>query len=65
MTDTPDPAALAAAYVDHAAALLGLTIEPAWRDGVVRNLAGHLMVARLVMEFPLCDEDEPAPVFEP
>ena len=65
MTDTRDAVAMAAACVDHAAALLGLTIEPAWREGVVRNLAGHLMAARLVMEFPLRDEDESAPVFEP
>jgi hypothetical protein len=65
MTDSRDPAAMAAALVDHGAALLGLTIEPAWREGVVRNLGGHLVAARLVMEFPLRDEDEPAPVFEP
>lgn len=48
MTDSRDPAAMAAACVDHGAALLGLTIEPAWREGVVRNLGGYLVAARLV-----------------
>ncbi|MBI1734821.1 MAG: DUF4089 domain-containing protein [Candidatus Rokubacteria bacterium] len=54
-----------AAYVDHAAPLVGLTLTPEQREGVIRNLAGTFAVARLVMEFPLPDEVDAAPVFEP
>ena len=53
------------AYVDAAAALIGLTIDPAHRPGVVVNLERIAQMAALVMEFPLPDEAEPAPVFRP
>ena len=59
-----EPAAIAA-YVDHAAPLMGLVLTPEQRDGVIRNLAMTFTVARLVMEFPLDDEIDAAPVFEP
>ena len=55
----------AEAYVDAAAALIGLTIDPAHRPGVVANLERIAQMAALVMEFPLPDEAEPAPVFRP
>ena len=62
MADQPfDPEA----YVDAAAALIGLTIDPAHRPGVVVNLERIAQMAALVMEFPLPDEAEPAPVFRP
>jgi len=62
MADQPfDPEA----YVDAAAALIGLTIDPAHRPGVVVNLERIAQLAALVMEFPLPDEAEPAPVFRP
>jgi 1-carboxybiuret hydrolase subunit AtzG-like len=54
-----------AAYVDQAAALIGLPLDPAHRPGVVLNLGRIAAMARLVMEFPLPDEAEPAPVFRP
>jgi hypothetical protein len=53
------------AYVDAAAALIGLPIDPAHRPGVVVNLERLAQMAALVMEFPLPDEAEPAPVFRP
>jgi hypothetical protein len=53
------------AYVDAAAALIGLTIDPAHRPGVVVNLERIAQMAALVMEFPQPDEAEPAPVFRP
>lgn len=59
-----DPAAIAA-YVDHAAPLMGLTLTPEQREGVIRNLLTTFAVARLVMEFPLGDDVDAAPVFEP
>lgn len=55
----------AAAYVDAAAALIWLPLDPAHRPGVILNLERIAEMARLVMEFPLGDEAEPAPVFRP
>jgi hypothetical protein len=53
----------AEAIIDAMAPLLGLSIEPAWRDAVAANLKVVANSARLVLEFPLEDELEPAPVF--
>ena len=52
------------AYVDHVAPLMGLTLTPEQRDGVVKNLATTFAVAQLVLEFPLPDDVDAAPVFE-
>ena len=51
------------ALIDAAAPALGLTIAPDWRGAVRANLAVSLRMAELVLEFPLDDEAEPAPVF--
>ncbi|HVH77932.1 MAG TPA: DUF4089 domain-containing protein [Stellaceae bacterium] len=53
------------AYVDAAARLIGLPLDPAHRPGVVLNLQRIAQMAALVMEFPLPEETEPAPVYEP
>ena len=53
------------AYVDAAAALIGLPIDPAHRPGVVVNLERIAQMAALVVEFPLPEDAEPAPVFRP
>ncbi len=58
-----DPTVDAEAYVDSAAALIGLPIDPEHRPGVVANLQRIAQMAALVMAFPLLDEAEPAPVF--
>ena len=68
MTDMPElPPPLgdedADAIIDAMAPLLGLAIEPAWREAVATNLRVVANAARLVLEFPLEDELEPAPVF--
>ena len=52
-------------YVDVAAALIGLPIDPAHRPGVILNLDRVAQMASLVMEFPLPDAAEPAAVFAP
>jgi Protein of unknown function (DUF4089) len=52
-----------AALVDAMAPLLGIIIDPAWRGAVILNLKANAAAARLVIEFPLADELEPAPVF--
>jgi hypothetical protein len=53
------------AYVDAAAQLIALPIAPEHRPGVIQFMGVVLWAAALVMEFPLPDEVEAAPVFEP
>jgi hypothetical protein len=50
-------------YIDAVAKALGLPIENAWRPAVRANLEVSLRLARLVDEFALPDEAEPASVF--
>jgi hypothetical protein len=50
--------------IDASAAALGLPIEPEWKPGIRANLQVTLRLARMVGEFALPDEAEPAPVFE-
>ena len=50
-------------YIDTVAKALGLPVEDAWRPAVRANLAVSLRLARLVDEFALPDEAEPASVF--
>ncbi len=50
-------------YIDAVGAALGLRIDEAWRPAVRANLEVSLRLARLVDEFPLPDETEPASVF--
>jgi Protein of unknown function (DUF4089) len=50
-------------YIDAAAKALALPIEDAWRPAVRANLEVSLRLARLVDEFALPDESEPASVF--
>ena len=61
----PEEPLNAEAYVDAAAALIGLPLDPAHRPGVVLNLERIAQMAALVNGFPLPDETEPAPVFRP
>lgn len=51
------------AVIDAMAPLLGVAIEPAWRDAVAMNVKTLAAAAALVLAFPLDDEAEPAPVF--
>jgi hypothetical protein len=50
-------------YIDSVSKALGLRIEEAWRPAVRANLDVSLRMARLVDDFPLPDETEPASVF--
>jgi Protein of unknown function (DUF4089) len=50
-------------YIDAVAKALALPIEEAWRPSIRVNLDVSLRLARLVDEFALPDETEPAPVF--
>ena len=53
------------AYIAVAAALIGLPLDPEHQCGVALNLRRIAEMAALVMEFPLPDEAEPAPIFTP
>jgi Protein of unknown function (DUF4089) len=50
-------------YIDAVGKALGLPIDDAWKPAVKANLEVSLKLARLVDEFPLPDETEPASVF--
>ena len=50
-------------YARQAAALLGLTIDPAHLPGIVANLAVAARMAAIVSTLPLTPADEPAPIF--
>jgi hypothetical protein len=50
-------------YIDAVAKALALPVEDAWKPAVRANLEVSLRLARLVDEFPLPDEIEPASVF--
>ncbi len=62
----PDPDPFDAdpeAVIDAVAPLLGLRIRPEDRPGVVANLRVTARFAALLLDEPLGDEAEPAPVF--
>lgn len=50
-------------YIDAVSSALGLPVEDAWRPAVRANLEVSLRLARLVDEFPLPDETEPASIY--
>lgn len=52
-------------YVDQMALLLDLEIKDEYRDGVVANFERISAIANLVNSFPLAEDIEVAPVFEP
>lgn len=54
-----------AEYVEQMALLLDLQLQPEHRPGVVENFGRIRAIAQLVNEFPLLDNIEAAPVFEP
>ena len=50
-------------YIDAVSKALELPIDAAWRPAVKANLEFSLRIARLVDEFALPDDTEPASVF--
>jgi hypothetical protein len=50
-------------YIDAVAAALSLPIQSEWKPAVRMNLEVSLRMARLVDEFPLPDESEPASIY--
>lgn len=52
-------------FVYQMAAIVALPLQPEHRPGVVDNFARIVAIAQLVNEFPLPDDSEIAPIFEP
>ena len=52
-------------YVDLMALLVDLQLRDEYRDGVVANFERIKAIANLVNSFPLPEDIEVAPVFEP
>jgi hypothetical protein len=50
-------------FIDAAARVLALPVEPQWRTAIRTNLEVNLRMANFVAEFALPDETEPAPIF--
>jgi hypothetical protein len=50
-------------YIDAVAKALALPIDDAWKPAVLANLEVSLRLARLVDEFALSNETEPASVY--
>lgn len=52
-------------YVDAMAALQRLPLDAERRTEVIRQLGNIAVLAQRVMDFPLAEDIEPAPVFRP
>lgn len=52
-------------FVDQMAALVGMPLHPEHRPGVIENFERIWAIAQLVTEFPLSEEIEAGPTFEP
>ncbi len=52
-------------FVDGMALLVDLRLRDEYRDEVVANFERIKVIAQVVNEFPLPEETEAAPVFEP
>ena len=50
-------------YIDAVAKALALPVQEVWRPAIKANLEVSLRLARMVDEFRLPDETEPASVF--
>lgn len=55
----------ASEFVEIMAEVVGLPIPAEYRESVIANVERIHTVAQLVLEFPLPEETEAAPVFEP
>ena len=50
-------------YIDAVATALGLPVEESWKPTIRANLAVTLKMAKMVDEFALPDETEPASIY--
>jgi Protein of unknown function (DUF4089) len=50
-------------FVEAGTTLLGIPVQPDWRDGIRQHLRVSFAMGSVVLAFPLPDDAEPAPVF--
>ena len=60
-----DPAPITEVDVERLAALLGFFVDPAYRAATAQQLTSLFAAARLLDDFPLGEDVEPAPEFRP
>lgn len=63
--NSPSPPPDWSEYVDELSVILDLPIPPECKPGVVANLQRTQAIAQLVLEFPLTEQNEVAPIFSP
>ncbi len=63
MSETPPDAT--DAFIEAAAAALGLPLSPEFRPGVRQNWETVTRMAKLVLEADMDEREEPAPVYRP
>ena len=51
------------AYIAAGTRLLGIPVRPEWQDAIRQHLDVSFALGRVVLDFPLPDEADPAPVF--
>ncbi len=51
-------------WIRSSAAMLKVPLDPAWLPAIQAHVEVTFRLARLIDEFPLPDEAEPAPVYE-
>ncbi|HTW70951.1 MAG TPA: DUF4089 domain-containing protein [Acetobacteraceae bacterium] len=51
------------AFIAAGTAMLGIPIRPEWQDAIRLHLGISLNLGRWLLDFPLPDDAEPAPVF--
>lgn len=51
-------------FIEGAAKALGIPLDDGWKPAIRANLGVTLRLARLVDEFALSDEAEPAPIYK-
>ncbi len=54
-----------AAFIDSGCGLLGIPLDPAWRDSVAFNIRAIMGQAATLLAEPIPDETDPAPEFQP
>ncbi|MGJ4855964.1 DUF4089 domain-containing protein [Labrys sp. KB_33_2] len=62
MSDKPEFDAQA--VIDAMAPMIGIEVDPDFREGVAANLKLTAELAQLVLSFPIEDSNQPAAVFE-
>lgn len=64
-TEPPELGIDWAVYVDQLSSIIQLPIPPECKAGVITNLERTEAIAQLVLQFPISEDIEVAPTFQP